>query len=498
MKRKSLTRCAAWFMTAILGASLAACGQEASGAVQDDAAENAGQETKQEQAASDGEIVELKWIQVGSGMPSNYDAWKANLDNYLEEKIGVHLDVEVISWGDWNSRRSVIVNTNEPYDILFTDFNTYVSDINLGAFYDITDLVKTSAPDLYEMIPEDYWKAAEVGGRIYSVPTLKDSSMTQYFVWDKTMLDKYGIDASDMHTLDSMTEALTQIHEGENAPAFVLSNGGLISLLNIYDQMSTGLPAIGVRYNDEEGKVVATMEQDDIMEQLSLLHEWYQAGIINSDAATHPEDNNSVKTCSVAQGWSLAAQTTWGPNMGVEAEAVQWYETIVSNDTVRGSLSCISSSCKYPEKALALLELVNTDTYVRDALYYGLEGENFEYTGDGRIRKLNEEWTMAGYTQGTFFNVSQLEGETVNQWEEVKELNENANPSVLLGFTFDSSEVADELANCTEIYNRYKSEILTGTKDPVTEVPAMMEEMRAAGFDRIVEAAQAQVDAFLK
>lgn len=79
----------------------------------------------------------------------------------------------------------------------------------------------------------------------------------------------------------------------------------------------------------------------------------------------------------------------------------------------------------------------------------------------------------------------------------MKELNENASLSVLLGFTFDSSEVADELANCTEIYNRYKSEILTGTKDPVTEVPAMMEKMRAAGFDRIVEAAQAQVDEFL-
>lgn len=499
MKRKSLQKLAAMLMTAALAVSMTACGQNAAPAETAGGQETAvkAPETKESsEPAKDGEVVDLKWIQVGTGMPSNYDAWKANLDSYLEEKIGVHLDVEVIPWGDWNSRRSVIVNTNEPYDILFTDFTTYVSDINLGAFCDITELVKTASPDLYGMIPEDYWKAAEVNGKVYAVPTLKDSSMTQYFIWDKAMLDQYEIDPSDMHTLDSMTEALKKIQEGENVPSFILSNNGLISMLNIYDQMSTGLPAVGVRYDDQEGKVVATMEQDDIMQQLATLHEWYQEGIVNADAATHPEDN-AAKPCSVGQGWSLAAKTTWGPNMGIEAQAVQWYETIVSNDTVRGSLSCISASSKHPEKALQLLELVNTDSYVRDALYYGLEGENFAYTADKRVKKLNEEWSMAGYTQGTFFNVTQLEGEEVNQWEEVKELNENAKPSVLLGFTFDSAEVTDELANCTEIYQRYKSEILTGTKDPAQEVPAMMEEMRAAGFDKIVEAAQKQVDAFL-
>ena len=51
--------------------------------------------------------------------------------------------------------------------------------------------------------------------------------------------------------------------------------------------------------------------------------------------------------------------------MGVEeAVAYQWGPTIVSNDSVRGSLSCISANCQSPRKALQLLELVNTDTYV--------------------------------------------------------------------------------------------------------------------------------------
>ena len=139
----------------------------------------------------------------------------------------------------------------------------------------------------------------------------------------------------------------------------------------------------------------------------------------------------------------------------------------------------------------------STDPYVRDSFYYGLEGEDFEYTADKKVHRIKTDWKMAGYTQGTFFTVTPTDDVSFNQWEEVKKLNENAKPSVLIGFTFDTEPVADKLANCTEIYTRYKSELTTGTKDPKTMVPEMMKELRAAGFDDVVKEAQTQVDAFL-
>lgn len=444
----------------------------------------------------DGAVPTLKWIQPGNRMPQNYDAWQAEVNQYLEEKIGVHLDVEVVPWGDWDKRRNVLVSTAGDYDIMFTDFKTYASDVAMGAFLDLTDMLP-ACQELYDMIPENYWLASSVGGRIYAVPTLKDSSMTQYFIWDQSLLDKYSLDVSEAHSLAEIDPALRTIHEGEDTPSFILSQNGAIPILNVYDQMGTGLPAIGVRYDDETATVVPTLEQQDVQESLALLHQWYVDGIINVDAAIHVEDT-APKPCSFGQGWSLAAKTTWGPNMGIEATAVQWGETIVSNDTVRGSLNCISGNCAYPEKALEFLQLANTDTYLRDMLYYGLEGENFQYTQDGKVEKLNDDWSMAGYTQATFFNVSLLASDEFDQWAEVKELNENAIPSVLLGFDFDAAAVKDELMNCTSIYNRYKSELLTGTLDPAVGVPEMMGEMRAAGFDQILQEAQAQVDAFMQ
>ena len=86
--------------------------------------------------AKTGEIVNLKWVQVGSGQPDNYKAWQENINKYLAEKIGVNIDVEVVSWGDWDSRRSTLVNTGGDYDIMFTNANTYVQDVKMGAFLD--------------------------------------------------------------------------------------------------------------------------------------------------------------------------------------------------------------------------------------------------------------------------------------------------------------------------------------------------------------------------
>ena len=128
-------------------------------------------------------------------------------------------------------------------------------------------------------------------------------------------------------------------------------------------------------------------------------------------------------------------------------------------------------------------------------MYYGLEGDNFEYTEDGRVHRINTDWPMPGYAQGTFFNVSLTDDVDVNQWDEVRALNEAAIPSPALGVSIDTEPFADELTNCTEIMNRYKSDILTGVADPDVEIPKMMAELRDAGFDTILENVQAQLDA---
>lgn len=178
---KKFNKVLALGMAGSMALSMAACGGSSSSA--STGTDGSSTSTAAPTAAPSKDVVTLKWVAVGSGMPSNYDAWLAQINPYLEDKIGVNIDMEVISWGDWDTRRNVIVNTSGEYDILFTNVNTYNNDVNTGAFLDITDMVKEAAPELYASVPEDYWKACEVGGRVYGVPTYKDSSQSEYVVW---------------------------------------------------------------------------------------------------------------------------------------------------------------------------------------------------------------------------------------------------------------------------------------------------------------------------
>ncbi len=512
MKKKVL----AMLLTCTMGLSMVAgCGGSGSGsetkestdttaeASSEEAAEatesteEAAETTEETTTEASGDVVTLKWVTIGSGMPDNYDSWAATLNEYLAEKIGVNIEMEVISWGDWDNRRNIIISTNEPYDIIFGNGGNFTSDIALGAYYDITDLVKDNMPGLTALMPEEYWDAVTVDGKVYGVPTYKDSSLSNYDIWDAELVDEYSIDIDEMaKSLDAKTDIFKQLKEEKGDYPVYVKNDGLYYIFDKYDQLGAGLQILGVRYDDKDAKVCLTLEQDDIMSELKTIHEWYQDGIINSDASTLSE-GRVYNMWRVAQGWPSAAITSWGPQMGKDVVVSQIGETILSNDTVRGSLNMISANTQYPEKCLQFLDLVNTDTKVRDMFYYGEEGVNFKYTDDGKVEKLNEDWTMAGYTQGTFFTVTQNAADEFNQWDEVKELNEKATPSVLLGFTFDYSEVSDQLANCTEIWSRYKSEITTGVLDPETAVPEMKEELEAAGWQDVVDAAQAQVDAFI-
>ncbi len=448
--------------------------------------------------AAEGEIPTLTWYMVGGGMPSNIDSWTEKVNAYLEEKIGVHLNIQCVSWGDWGNRRSVIVSTNEPYDLMFTDMGSYVSDVNMGAFADISDLM-AEVPGLTDLIPEAYLDACRINGGLYAIPAYKDSSMTNFFVWTKEHVDAYYPEYAEAHTLAEIEEGLKAIKEGTGEAPLLLNQDGISCVTgNKYDACTLGSFGIGISYNGGT-EFVAVFEQEDVLADLRILHNWMNEGLINSDAAVLSE---ATGMCSlgVAQGWPSASKG-WGEGRGAEVVVSQFENTVVSNDTVMGSMTCISASSNYKLEALQLLELVNTDYVLRDMLGYGEEGVNFEYVeenGERRVQKLNSDWTLAAYTQGTFFDWTLEAGNPVNYWvEEVQKQNENAIASPAMGFIPDVTPIADEIAACKAIFEGYKSLINTGTGDPDEVIPQMMDEMRASGFDDILAEVNAQYNAWL-
>ncbi|KHL94089.1 ABC transporter substrate-binding protein [Paenibacillus sp. IHB B 3415] len=474
--------------------SPAAAGTEAPSA---QPAESAGDSGYKQASPEDAPTI--VWWQIGT-QPTNLAEAVAKINEYTAEKIGVKVDIKVAGWGDYDTKMNTIINTGEDFDIMFVNNTNYNRFINLGALADITDSAQKDTPELYSFIPETVWNGTKMNGKIYSVPTYKDSSMTQYFVWDDSIVQKYNIDYANIKTIQDLDKPFRDIKAGEGKSYYPLqlSKGdGFAGLLNDYDDMTLGLKALGVKVDDTSRKVVSVFEQPEIMDKLKLIHSWYKDGIINPDAPTLSEPPKMLPFFS-AQGFP-GAEAGWQVNNGVDKYVMtQIFGPMYTTSTIQGSLNAISQNSKYKVEALKFLELVNTDPQLRNMLAYGIEGQDWKTVGDNVIERLNDTWSLPGYSQGTFFNMAAVAPNSGDQWDAVKKLNEEASASALLGFALDINNLSTEVANCKAVMDKYQYELLTGASDPEVVVPKLVKELKAAGMETIMEEAQKQITEYFK
>lgn len=128
---------------------------------------------------------------------------------------------------------------------------------------------------------------------------------------------------------------------------------------------------------------------------------------------------------------------------------------------------------------------------------YGIEGEHYKKTSENTVEYLNENYRPILYSQGTFFNLMPVSPNPSNQWELVRKQNETASTSPIIGFTFDETNVRDELINCKAQYESYKSQILTGVREPNKTIEELNTILYDNGLQKIIDEAQMQVDKFL-
>lgn len=483
--------------------SLAACGKgkntnsQNTGKVSGGDAAATGTDTAKNDKAKDPVI--LKWIQIG-GQPNNMDAAVKNMNEYSIGKIGVGVEFTYLDWGIWGDKVTAMINSGEKFDIMFTNGDKYSSAVSLGAFADITDMLKDT-PDLQKFVPETLWNGSKIDGKIYGVPTYKDSSQTQYWVWDKELVDKYKIDYEHIETVDQLDPVLYKLQDEIKAGnitgtsyALTTAKDGINGFLMNYEGP---FAALGVRFDDKNAQVVNVFEQQDIMDILTHMHKWYKDGIVNPDAATLDQGPAWVPVSS-GQGFP-GSDVDWSKGRGKETVSHPFAGPLYSTGTILGSVNAISSNSDHKAEALKYLELCNTDPKMRNMLAYGVEGVDWTDNGDGTITRSADCYSPAAYSQASFFTMSPVAPNSADQWTKVQEWNEKATSSVLLGFSFDRSKVENELAACDLILSRYKNELYTGTSDPAEVVPKLYKELtKNGGLEKIRTEYQNQINEWLK
>ncbi|MBR4040056.1 MAG: ABC transporter substrate-binding protein [Clostridia bacterium] len=446
------------------------------------------------------------WVYASGDAPIDTQMVVDAANAYSAEKIGV--EVELIFKNE--EQFGLGMQTGEPYDMTFTcDWaNDFASNAYNEMFYDITDLVKTATPALYEAIDQKYWDVAgSLNGKIYAVPTLKDMASQQFFRLDKERFEAIGCELPDEMTFAELEPLLKAYKENyTDLYPLMMGKGGLTGMTNSAQWIAGNYlcSPYHLAGTDRENKIIPFWEDEVLMERYQLLHKWYELGYINPDAATIESIGSDIRAAirsgSAWKGY-YSGYSSWA---GIVVHGASYAGPFMSTATMRGAMNAINAAAS-EEQAIACLkylELLNTDRTFRDILRYGVEGTHFNYTEVNgnkvveRTEQGNNNWSMDGFVTGSVVNAS-CTTDSYYDWEEIFADYENAIVSTLGTFTFDKTNVEAECAACSAVMEKYTAELLTGTLDVDAKLETIKEELKAAGIEAIQAEAQAQLDAYL-
>lgn len=454
--------------------------------------------------------VELKWYVIGPGDQPDISKVETAVNKYLKDKINASLNLTTFYWSDYENKMMLLIAAGEPYDINFTaywmiNYNKYAK---YGIYVDLNELIDDYAPKTKALLGENVLKVAEVEGKLYALPTYNTSLVNSYgILLNKKLVQKYKIDTSKIKKLQDLESTFKTIKTKEPKiinfhPFDTSGNNSIYDTLN-YDNLFSDSIIGAVLRDGKSTKVINNFDTAEAKSLFALMNKWYKAGYINK-SSTNPDFFKSNKSNIFAMYSSINSFTAENLllNEKVEMIPIELTKPVLAKNNITGSMQAISSMSKNPERALMLLELVNTDEKLSNMLKFGIEGTHYKKTGAKTISQLPagiEKYNPALTWQLGNESISySLPGHSPKLWDNFKGSVSNAVASPLLGFTFDSEAVKTQIPKLESIVKKYYRDLSMGKLDPNVNLPKMNNELKNAGLQKVLSEMQKQVDNFLK
>jgi ABC-type sugar transport system, periplasmic component len=496
---------------------LSGCGTKAEGnTATDKSAVSSGQGTGTstvETTKEELKQVELVWYLGGGGQPADTQLVEEAMDKILLEKINATIKLNFIPWGNYLEKMNVLSASGDKFDLCFAaSWQGFASMASKGAYADMTDLLAKYAPDLTNVISQSLFSAAKVKGKILAVPNLQGLCMPSKIAFRSDLYDKYKL-PEKISSLDELDPYFDQIITGEKGitPWYIYSGGA--NTIYTYYQQCSDLFNIGdnssVGAYDGNLKVVNQYESDNFKAWIQWARKAYQKGWIEKSAATVKDDANLVKSgkyvCCFAGGGpqgEAGINQTYGPTY--QFKFIDFgCKPYIKTSSVIGSMTAININSDNKERAMMLLNLINTDIVLYNTMCFGVEGKHYVLK-DG-FREFPEGVTAdkSGYNPdtawafGNSFNAYLLKGQDPDMLKKQQEFDKSASTEPAMGFNFDPSSVKSELTQTSSVLEEMLPALVAGTLDPEQNLPKMLEKLKSAGSDKVIAEKQRQLDEFI-
>lgn len=456
------------------------------------------------------EEVKLTWYFAGNFPQVDQDLVFAEVNKGIKEKINATVDFKPNTFGDFEQKMQVVIASGEDYDICFTSSwaNNYLLNVGKGSFLPIDDLLAKYAPQTHANVPQSMWTAAKVKGKLYAVINQQIAARIPAISVSKALADKYNLDlnamsgkitAETLNLLEPFAQAV--IKDNPKKAAIIECSGEFLGV-----DLISGLNCPGaVAFADGSMKVINQFESAAFKAFAKTMREWNEKGLLNSkERITKKTDEwSDAKAGKYAvyvggaykPGGDIASSSLGGETY-IEVPSGTPY---LSTGGIIATMQAINRNSKNPERAMMLLELINTDKDLYNTLNFGIKDKHYTIDADGFMIKEGDAakayqpdvaWMFA-----TNFLANITKGMPKTVWEDTKKMNAEATPSPMLGFNFDPEKVKGEIGKCASIYDEYWRSIQLGVASEAN-FNEFLAKIKTAGSDKILAEMQSQVDSW--
>ncbi len=336
--------------------------------------------------------------------------------------------------------------------------------------------------DLSKYIYPTFMAAGRISRVQYAIPSNQPLGYYTYFLVDKALADKYNFAVPESVKLEDCEAFLDSVKQNES-----------IAPINEVPDMQ------GLYYLTGEespiGSIVSESYQSslDVKPENLFLNDTYvsfralKQKLINGNYIDANADKSAIKVVRAFQ--TTPEDLNWSDNYYVAL----YSKPRASNDTLYSGMYAISSFSENPDRALEIINLLNTDRTFRNAYQYGVQGVHYttyqETIGEKtytKARMLNDDYSMNLFQTGNVYMAYVPEELPGNAWERSKI--ENLSTREEPYFHVSTAVLSDSPAGIDkrlERYNGYVEEFnkqLAQSADPAATLRELTQQNTNRGF----------------
>lgn len=469
------------------------------------------------------EPVELVMYYIGDET-EDQDKVLEEVNKILKEKINTTLTLKNMSASDYATKYSLTIAGGETIDLIYTStWAYYQSEASKGAFAEVTEQVLSDYMPLHkEQQAEASWGQAKIGGKVYFVPVNMANVNANAYLIRGDLREKYGL--AELKTIEDLEAYYAAVaadpdsgvtfpydasQDNDTSRSILLFNknnwvelnGSLLDYFSFeYSEDMTADDLFWI-YGTEEYKEFANQ-----------MKSWADQGFWSKSAIA----NNTDTTEAFKNGTSASYTQNLG-TVGATASAVmeshpEWkpeiYDLVPDAPRFLGAYTgdgfAVMANSKHQERAFMALDLLKFDEELYNLIRHGIEGVHYTKVGEDMwapAADMSKHPFGNGWSWGLKNNDLELDRE--DTFPAQKELGDKWTAAAIEGptaaFSFDDTNVKNELANLQSVYTQYAPLLDLGLVEDVDKtLEEFNKQAEAAGLAKIMEEAKAQLAAYFE